>query len=702
MDSRRRPVRALAEAARAGALAAIGLAASVAVGATGTGQAAGAAMLDRASPPATSPAAMSAAGMSPAATSLGRSALAGTHPAWAVPSRLVASPDAGSAISARLYLAGRDPAGLAAYAAAVSDPRSRSYRKFLTAGQERARYGPTGAQVTAVTRWLQAAGLRVTGTAEQYVAFTGPVRAADRAFAVRLASFREPGGVVAMAPEQDASVPGSLRPAVLTVLGLDTASVVMKPAQSPPPAFYRAPPCSQYYGQRVATSEPEAYGRHVPWGVCGYTPRQLRGAYGVDAGIDNGSGVTVAIVDAYVSPYMPRDADTWASRLGEPELGGSQYRQAPQRSYDDEAACDTAGWYQEQTLDVEAVHSMAPDADIEYVPASDCTFEPLLDALTWVVDNHAADIVSASWTGGEQGLTTSDTSVFDQVFEQGATEGIGFDFASGDCGYNDPGTGCGRQDMSTEYQANFPSSSVWVTAVGGTSLAIGKNANYEWEVGWGSMVVPLRNKRWTPAPPGRYPASYVYGSGGGTSRLYEQPSYQAGVVPRSLATRLPNGTTSKSAMREVPDVAMDADPSTGFLVGETVRLRTGKNGFMLSRIGGTSLAAPLFAGLEADAAQATDTHEIGFINPTLYLMAGTNAFHDITGSPLGRGARMALARNEWATTAKGTGKIITELFTLGADGLGKAALAAAGGYSDVTGLGSPAPRFITELATGRN
>jgi subtilase family serine protease len=615
----------------------------------------------------------------------------------------VASPDVGSAIRARLYLAGRDPAGLAAYAAAVSNPRSQSYRKFLTAGQERARYGPTSVQVGSVTRWLRAAGLRVTSTNQQYVAFTGSVRATDQAFAVRLARFREPGGAVAMAPEQNASVPDSMRSAVLTLLGLDTASVVLRPALAgPPPAFYRTNPCSQYYGQAVATREPTAYGRHVPWGVCGYTPRQLRSAYGIDEGLTTGSGVTVAIVDAYASPDMPRDVNTWAGRLGEPKLSTGQYHQVLAHSYDDEAQCGASGWYQEQTLDVEAVHSMAPGADIEYVSASDCTLEPLLDALTWIVDNHAADIVSDSWTGGEQGITTSDTSVFDQVFEQGASEGIGFDFASGDCGYDDPSTPCGKQGLSTEYQAGFPSSSVWVTAVGGTSLAIGKSGNYEWESGWGSMAVRLKRTRWTPAPPGRFPADYVYGSGGGTSTLYEQPSYQAGVVPESLATRLPNGKTSKSAMRAVPDVAMDADPSTGFLIGETVRLRTGRNGFMLSRIGGTSLATPLFAGVEADAAQATNAREVGFINPTLYLMAGTNAFHDITASPLGRGVRIALARNEWANTAKGRGKIITELFTLGTDGMGKAALVAAKGYDDVTGLGSPAPYFVSDLASRYN
>lgn len=106
----------------------------------------------------------------------------------------MASPEASSAISARVYLAGRDPSGLAAYAAAVSDPRNRAYRKFLSVSQERARYGPTAAQVAAVTRWLSVAGLQVTGSTQQYVGFTGSVQSVDRAFAVKLASFRKASG----------------------------------------------------------------------------------------------------------------------------------------------------------------------------------------------------------------------------------------------------------------------------------------------------------------------------------------------------------------------------------------------------------------------------------------------------------------------------------------------------------------------------
>jgi subtilase family serine protease len=632
------------------------------------------------------------------AQTAGRAELSGTHPAWAVPAREVASAGTGSPVTAQVYLTGRDPAGLAAYATSVSDPGSRSYRRFLTPAAERQRFGPTTAQVSAVTGWLTGAGLRVTAVTQHYVAVTGPVAAAQAAFAVRLGTFRGPGGAVAMAPEQAVSVPAALRAAVLGVTGLDTATAVMHPAAAgPPPAFYRAGPCSRYWGQHVATTKPTAYGKHVPWALCGYTPYQLRKAYGVGSAA-TGRGVTVAIVDAYDSPTMPADANSYAAAVGDQGLRAGQYQQLLPTSFDDQNQCGAPGWNEEESLDIEAVHAMAPDADIDYVAASDCTFQALLDALASIVDYHAADVVTDSWTGQEQGLGSSLTAVADQIFEQGASEGIGFDFASGDCGYNNPATACGAADGSSEIQADYPTSSPWVTAVGGTSLAIGKNANYEWETAWGDLVVPQAGRAWQQAPAGPYPAAFAYGTGGGTSMLYPQPSYQAGVVPLALATRLPSGRVVATPQREVPDVALDADPSTGFLFGETVRLRGGKDGFFLSRIGGTSLASPLFAGIEADAAQLTSGHQLGFVNPALYRLAGTPAFRDVTGSPLGRGVRIAMARNDWANTATGTGKLRTSLYTLGLDGEGAAALTAAKGYDDATGLGSPAPAFIRDLA----
>jgi subtilase family serine protease len=624
---------------------------------------------------------------------------------------MVAGPDADPAIATRVYLAGRDPAGLAAFASAVSDPASPRYRKFLTPGQELQRFGPTSAQVAAVRAWLSSAGLRVTAVTRHYVAAAGSASATQAAYAVRLASFRGPGGAVAMAPEQDASVPDAVRTAVLTVTGLDTAPVIMKPAlapgaepagspqSGPPQAFYTASPCSTYYGQRTATAKPRAYGKHASWAICGYTPQQLRSAYGLTASTSTGRGVTVAIVDAYASASMPADADAYVKAMHFSPLGPAQFRQTHPASYDLQTQCGQSSWYEEESLDIEAVHTMAPGANIEYVGAKDCTFGPLLDALTSIVDNHSADIVTDSWTGAEQGLTSAATSQFDQVFEQGAAEGIGFNFSSGDCGYNDPKTGCGSSEFSGAISADFPTSSTWVTAVGGTSLAIGRLGGYKFETSWGDMVVPQHKRTWKHPPAGPYPGDYSFGTGGGTSMLYQQPSWQAGVVPAALATRLPSGRTSVTPMRVVPDVALDADPATGFLFGMTFRLRSGKDGFMLSRIGGTSLSAPLFTGMEADAAAATSGDQLGFIDPQLYRMAGTGAYHDVTDTPLGAGVHVALVRNEWANNGTGTGGLRASLYTLGIDGEGPAALPATRGYDDATGLGSPTGRFIPDLAS---
>ena len=681
MNSRRRHFRTLIAAASAGTLGIAGLTTAIGAQAVPAGGA-------------------------------GRATLTGTHPAWAVPGRMVAAAGRGAAVTdaavtARVYLAGRDPAGLAAYAASVSDPASAQYRKFLTSRQELRRFGPSATQVAAVRGWLASAGLRVTAVTRHYLITTGAAPAAQAAFGTRLARFRAPGGAVALAPARALSVPASVRADVLSVTGLDTAPDIMRPAVAgqpagggtpaqAPSAFYPAKPCSGYYGQRYATGTPKAYGQHVPWAVCGYTPAQLRSAYGLTAKSATGKGITIAVVDAYASPTIAADLRTYVRTEKFPGLG-SALRQQTAARFDDQSECDQPSWSEEEALDIEAVHTMAPSANIEYAGATDCTFGPLLDELSSIVDKQSADIVTNSWTGPEDGLDTATRTAFDQVFEQGATEGIGFDFASGDCGYNDPGTGCGGAELSSQPRANYPSSSPWVTAVGGTSLAIGPRGGYQWETGWGDMVVPQHGASWKRTPPGRYPADYAYGAGGGTSVYYRQPSWQAGIVPAKVASRSPRGQAGAVRMREVPDVALDGDPATGFQYGLTVRLRGGKTGFMLSRIGGTSLSGPLFAGLEADAAQQA-RGQLGFVNPALYSLANTAAFHDVTDSPLGAGHRVALARNEWAHSGTGTGAIQTSLYTLGTDGTGTEALHATKGYDDVTGLGSPAAPFIRDLA----
>ena len=618
--------------------------------------------------------------------------IAGTHPAWANSATSMSQQVTTGTVSARVYLAGQHQAALASYAMAVSTPGNPLYGHYLTPAQVMAAYGPTAAQVGAVQSWLTGAGLTVTGVQDKmggYVAVTGSVQQAARAFGVTFAMFRGPGGEADRAPEQAATAPASVAGDVLAISGLDTASHVMKPDDTlPPPGpnYWIAPPCSQYYGQKIATGEPSAYGSKQPWTNCGYTPSQIREAYQVSQSGMTGEGQTVAIVDAYASPTILSDANEYAKVTGDPPFVPGQFTQdlASSWEYTSPFECNASAWYGEETLDVEAVHGMAPAANVVYVGAASCTDSDLLDALSLIVDNHLASIVSDSWDAPAD--QSNEVPIYEEVFEAGAAEGIGFFFSSGDDGYESPAEDLG----SDQLQVDYPTSSPWVTSVGGTSLAIGRSGNYEWETSWGTILDPLSSggKSWQVTPPGQFPEDYDGSSGGGVSYIFAQPSYQAGVVPDSLATALPDGGTSTAPMRVVPDVSALADPATGMLVGQTTLQPNGTTyAFSLSRLGGTSVSCAVFAGIEADAQQAT-AHVLGFANPAIYQRYGTSAFHDVTDHPLGPGY-LAEVRNNYTDPATKGGPIVTYLRTLGIDGEGAAALPAVKGYDDATGVGSP-------------
>ncbi|MGW2179947.1 protease pro-enzyme activation domain-containing protein [Streptomyces sp. NPDC001732] len=189
----------------------------------------------------------------------GRDALQGTRPA-----RATAGADRGAAsdsgeVRLRVHLAGRDAKGLAAYAAAVSDPRSASYGKYPSAGRAQARFGATPQQIDRVARWLGSNGLTVTGTNRHYVSATGEVAAAEKAFGTRLRNYRK-GDRTYRAPSATASVPAALGHAVLAVSGLDDAPhrAGHDEVLPPPDAVFRnSGPFSTYYGSRTATTLPD-------------------------------------------------------------------------------------------------------------------------------------------------------------------------------------------------------------------------------------------------------------------------------------------------------------------------------------------------------------------------------------------------------------------------------------------------------------
>ncbi|MER7936925.1 MULTISPECIES: S53 family peptidase [unclassified Streptomyces] len=609
-----------------------------------------------------------------AADSPARDALKGTKPAWATAKADKGATSDSAQVKARVYLAGRNASGLAAYAKAVSDPSSPSYGKYLSAKQAQARYGATAAQVKAVKSWLAASGLKVTDVTQHYIAVSGDVSAVEQAFGTQLHNYAK-GSKTYRAPEKTASVPAAVSDAILTVTGLDSAPHKASHDDTLPPpdaVFKNAGPFSSYYGSKTATSLPSAYGSKIPYAIKGYTGKQLRAAYG--AGKYTGKKVRVAITDAYASPTIAFDAGTYAKRNGDAAWKTSQLHQVLPNAYTRTGECSAAGWYGEETLDVEAVHAVAPDADVTYVGAASCYDDDLLDSLSKVVDNHLADIVSNSWGDVEANQTPDLAAAYDQVFQLGAVQGIGFYFSSGDNGDEVANTGTKQVDT--------PANSAWVTAVGGTSLAVGKGDKYQWETGWGTEKATLSadGKSWT-----SFPGAFTSGAGGGTSKTVAEPFYQKGVVPNSLAT-----ANSATGNRVVPDISAIADPNTGFLVGQTQTFGDGSQQYSEYRIGGTSLAAPTIAAVQALAQEAAGGKALGFANPSIYSKFGKKGvFHDVTDNPTGKG--LAVARIDFANGFDATAGLLTSVRSLGKD----SSLSAVKGYDDVTGVGSPADGYVS-------
>ncbi|GAA4349572.1 S53 family peptidase [Angustibacter luteus] len=637
-----------------------------------------------------------------------RHAVANAQPDQVKGAKVVGTPSAKQQAEVRVFLAGRDQAGLAKAVAAVADPHSASYQHYLTAAQIKAAYAPSAASVARTKAFLKGYGLTIgeIPANNAYVTATGSLSQLQKAFGTTLHTYSVSGHTLRAASSAP-SVPASLSADVIAVSGLASISQLMstdrvggpttthRTAKSattkapPPDAFVNATPCSTFYGQKQATTVPTAYGKVQPYAPCGYVPDQLEGAYGLTRSIAkgfDGRGVTVAITDAYAAPTILSDANTYATSHGQNAFKGKQFKQVPpakpyRYGYDDTVngdLCGEQGWYGEETLDVEAVHAMAPGANVTYVPGRSCDNADLLTAVNKVVARHLADIVTNSWGGTDEsnGSPALDTA-YQQVFYQAALEGIGVYFSSGD-------SGDGASDNNGVPTVQSPANSSLVTAVGGTSLAVSKTNTRTFETGWSTSKSTLTDGAWDPTPPG----TYQYGGGGGTSQVFSQPAYQKGVVPASIAKRY-----SKLGGRAVPDVSALGDPNTGMRVGETQTFPDGTVKYSEYRIGGTSLASPLFAGMMAIADQVSGRPH-GFANYALYDLYGTQAYFDPTHK-----ANTGVVRVDYVNGVDDSDGLTTSLRTL--DARNGTTIRTTAGYDDITGVGTPnGERFVGGLGVG--
>jgi len=613
----------------------------------------------------------------------GRATLTGSVPPWATAANFKSSANGSDHIGFRVYLGWQNPSAVGALAQSVSDPKNSSYRQFLTPQEFRRQFAPSQASVGAVQSWLKSQGFSVEYTPmnNHYVSAEGTVAQAAAAFNTTFGMYSV-NGLTLRSPSSSISVPASLSD-VEGVIGLDDSAQLVHTNSKvddnapPPAAFVSAQPCSTYWGEKTTNnlnvpitspagsySGDRGYKLPLPLAPCGYTPAQIKGAYGLGTTSLDGTGQSVAIIDAYASPTIQLDLNTWSAHRG---LASTNITQivSPGTYNHPEAGMkqDPQGWYGEETLDVEAVHGMAPAADIVYVGAPN-NFQDLDAALNHVVDRHLASIVTNSYGFNTELLPAGFIKPQEDTILQGVVEGIGIYFSSGDNS---------DESLVEGYRTtDWPASSPFVTAVGGTSLGVGSNNSRVLETGWGTYTRSLHlDGSWGDA-------SWLYGAGGGVSQIFREPAYQVGVVPSSVFV------AQGRSGRAVPDVAAIADPNTGYMIGETQTFPGGTAKYSEYRIGGTSLASPIFAGIMALADQAKGAPH-GFSNPLFYMNAGS--FYDVLH------VHAAVVRANYVNNIDNLAGTVYRLRTFD-QGL---SLLTTPGYDDVTGVGAPSATMVAAL-----
>ncbi len=474
----------------------------------------------------------------------------------------------------------KNPAGLKQLVAEVSSPKSKQYGQYLTPADFSARFAPAVADAAAVKTQLEHAGMTnvQVGPYGVYVSATATVEQLRTTFHISQDLYSYKGRTLRANPEEP-TLPAAWVGKVLYIEGLDDSTLLRHPfhrsatmgtlvapasaahagladsatpdaastgasaAVTPPPvaANLPSPYCNEHYGagqlQATLTTAAGVYGATIPWLNCAYTPVQIREAYGLDKVAKNfdGTGVTVAIIDAYASPTILQDSNRYATNHKLPQLKqGKNFTQiVPQGIYDVSPgeACDPYGWWGEESLDVAAVHGSAPGAKIVFVGSRDCNTS--LDiALFNTLYNHLADVVTNSWGDDGEAIAPGSATTYDQALMAGAAQGMTVLFSSGDDG-----------DLSAPNgvaSGSWPATSAYVTGVGGTSLFVDSDG-VKTEYGWGNYraflgdaqvksknLVVTSGLETTSALGHTFDAFAFYsGSGGGISLLEPQPSYQA-------------------------------------------------------------------------------------------------------------------------------------------------------------------------------
>ncbi|MDH2445441.1 S53 family peptidase [Amnibacterium sp. CER49] len=663
----------------------------------------------------------------PSNAATGRTTLSGSRPAWAQSTKLQKAAATTDAVNIRVYLNWRNQAQAQATALAIATPGSASYHHYLTPAQFRQQFAPAQADVGAVQQFLKSSGFTIVDTPSNnhYVSAEGTVAQAQAAFGTTLGLYTTNGKTL-RAPESDVSVPSSLGAVVQGVTGLDQSSQLLFPTDSvgndpkqnhgaPGVGFRAGQPCSLWFGEKtVSTPNITAYGTKTkPLAPCGYTPAQVRGLYGLDSVSADGTGQTVAFVGANASPTLKQDVTAYSAKHNLPAPSITEIVAPGIYKHPDTPQQVPGDYYGEETLDAEAIHTTAPGAQLLYVASANAR-EDFDASINHIVDRGLSHIISISYGFSGEGVPQGYINSLNNTFVQAVAEGIGVYVSSGDNG----------DEVSTygSPQVDFYADSPFVTAVGGTSASIVPSgttpagATYadvddassvlnqrgawkrSFEVGWQTGYDPITktaSDHITSAPyvlngtlSQPLPGTFFGGGGGGISKLFAQPSYQQGVTT--------------GAGRALPDISALGDPNTGFLVGQTQQFSNGTY-YDEYRIGGTSVAAPLTAGIAAVADQVNGS-PLGFLNPRIYAAykAGTGAFYDVDQADLfgtSTSSRLpSVVRVNYVNSENASGGLSYSLRTLEEP---NQTLHSTRGYDTATGVGTPnGSAFFTAITKG--
>jgi kumamolisin len=310
----------------------------------------------------------------------------------------------------------------------------------------------------------------------------------------------------------------------------------------------------------------------------GYSPQQIATAYDWPSitNTQNGAGVVIANATAESSNLSTSDLDTFWNTYGLPTHTVNVI--------DVDGNSGSTGGTIETTIDEERSGAMAPGATLDVYDAASATDSDFTDTYNTIVNDNTAQVVTTSWGEPESDASSSTLTTDDNIFKQAAAQGMSVFAAAGDNGSSD-----GTSNPDT---ADYPASDPYVVACGGTTLTLNSNNTIASETAWSD-------------------------TGGAVSAVFSEPSWQVG-----------NGVP-QNGYRNTSDIAMDADPNTGYSVYE---------GGSWSVYGGTSFVAPQMAGLIAVKDSETGSR-LGQANVLIYNDANTSNystdFNDITSGSNG-------------------------------------------------------------------